>query len=271
MLEKPVVEWTVILELERADGMRDAFECVRLAVGVVVARVDAPRLARARVLDVQDAVEHGIAQVDIAVPHVDLGAQHTGAIWEVTSSHAPEEVEVLGHRAVTERAVAAGLLQRAAGNPHLLGALVVDVGVAGLDQADGPDIELLEIVGGMIKMRAPIEAEPRHVRLDGVDVGLLLLGRVGVIHAQVAAAAELLGDAEVEADRLRMPHVQVAVRLRRKAGDDRVVPAGIQVRLDDIADEVASGRLVCAVAGCHVCHGIKVSSERGVGPRLHRP
>jgi hypothetical protein len=40
----------------------------------------------------------------------------------------------------------------------------------------------------------PVEAEPAHVVLDGElrDVLGVFLGRVGVVEAQVAAAAELL-------------------------------------------------------------------------------
>ena len=121
-------------------------------------------------------------------------------------------------RAVAERAVLAGLGQRAAGDAHLLLRLVVDIGLAGADQVLGPFVELLEIVRGVIEVLAPVEAEPAHVALDGVDVFLLFLGRIGVVEAQVAAPAELLGDAEIEADRLGVADVQIAVRLRRKAG-----------------------------------------------------
>ena len=46
----------------------------------------------------------------------------------------------------------------------------------------------------------------------------LFLARVGVVEAQVAQAAELLGDAEVQADRLGVADVQIAVRLGREAG-----------------------------------------------------
>ena len=123
--------------------------------------------------------------------------------------------------------------------PHLLRRLVVDVGLAGLDQVFGPVIEPIEIVRRMKEVLAPVEAEPAHVALDGVDIFLLLLGRIGVVEAQVAAPAELLGDAEVEADRLGMADMQVAVRLRRKAGDHRGVPLGVEIGLDDVADEIA--------------------------------
>ena len=186
-----------------------------------------------------DAVEHRIAQIDVAGRHVDLGAQHARAVWKLAGLHAAEQVEILVHGAVAERAVLAGLGQRAAVDPHLLRRLVVDIGLAGLDQHLGPFVELLEIIRGMKQVLAPVEAEPAHVVLDGVDILLLLLGRIGVVEPQVAAAAELLGDAEVEADRLGMADVQVAVRLRRKAGHHRRVPLGVEVGLDDVANEIA--------------------------------
>ena len=66
VVEEPVVERPVVLELERADRVGDALDGVRLAVGEIVARIDAPGVAGARMLGVQDAVEHRVAQVDVA-------------------------------------------------------------------------------------------------------------------------------------------------------------------------------------------------------------
>jgi hypothetical protein len=60
---------------------------------------------------------------------------------------------------------------------------------------------------------APVIAQPADVFLDGVDIFLLFLDRIGVVEAQVAAAAEFLGDAEVQPDRLGVADMQVAVRL----------------------------------------------------------
>ncbi len=118
--------------------------------------------------------------------------------------------------------------------------LVVHIGLAGSDEVLGPGVELLEVVRGVVKVLAPVEAEPVHVALDGVDELLLLLGRIGVVEAQVAVAAELLGDAEIQADRLGVADVQIAVRLRRKPGDDLGVASAREVGLDDVADEVAT-------------------------------
>src|SRR5262249_42802827 len=90
----------------------------------------------------------------------------------------------------------------------------------------------------VIEMGSPVEAEPAHIALDGVDVFLLLLRRIGVVEAQVAAAAELLCDAEIEADRLGVADMQIAVGLRRKAGHHRGVALRGEIRLDDVADEI---------------------------------
>ena len=87
-------------------------------------------------------------------------------------------------------------------------------------------------------MLAPIEAKPAHVVLDGVDIFLILPGRIGVVVAQIALAAEFLRDAKIQADRLGVTDVQIAVRLRREAGNDFFMPAGGQVGANDFADEI---------------------------------
>jgi hypothetical protein len=120
----------------------------------------------------------------------------------------------------------------------------------GADQVLGPGIELLEIVRRVIEVLAPVEAEPAHVGLDGVDILLLLLGRVGVVEAQMAAPAELLGNAEVQADRLGMADVEIAVRLRWKARHHRRMPLGVEIGLDDVANEIAP-HLCCNRFCCH--------------------
>ena len=102
-----------------------------------------------------------------------------------------------------------------------------------------PLVELAEVVGGVAEA-LPLEAEPAHVRLDGVDVLLLFLFGIGVVEAQVGLAAELVGESEVEADGLGVADVEVAVGLGRKARlDDGVaVLFGAHVLGDLIAEKV---------------------------------
>src|SRR5437867_5505728 len=241
-VEVPVVERPVVLVLERADRVRDALDGVGLAVRPVVHRVDAPRVAGALVRRLADPVHDGIAQVDVAARHVDLRAQRLAAIGKLAGAHAAEQLEVLLDRAIAMGRRAACLGQRPARLAHLLHGLIVEIRLPRFDELLRPLIELLEVVAGVMQVLAPVEAEPAHVVHDGVDVLLALLGRVGVVEAQVAAAAVVSRQPEVDADGLGVADVKVAVWLGREARDDLAAEAaGAEVLLDDLADEVGPG------------------------------
>src|SRR5262249_29989733 len=63
--------------------------------------------------------------------------------------------------------------------------------------------------------------------------------RIRIVEAEVGLAAEFFRQAEVEADGFRVPDVEIAVRLRRKARvHTALILAGLQVVEDDIADEI---------------------------------
>ncbi|MNJ51340.1 hypothetical protein D3C77_466410 [compost metagenome] len=87
----------------------------------------------------------------------------------------------------------------------------------------------------------PIEAKPFHVFLDRVDVLYVLLEGVRIVKAQMRAAAEFIGDREVNPDRLGMPDMQVTVRLRRKARDDLFHFTVLQILGNNIFDKVWRG------------------------------
>ena len=240
-LDQPVVKRAVVLELERAERVRHALDRVRLAVGEVVGGIDAPVLPGARMSGVEDAVEHRVAHVDVGRRHVDLRPEHPRTFGELARPHAPEEVEALRSRAGPAGAVAPRLGERAAVGADFVRREVVHVGVAGLNQVLGPLVETLEVVGGEVKVFAPVEAEPAHVFLDRLDELVLLLGRIGVVEAHVAAPAELLRHAEVETDRLGVPDVQIAVGLGREACDHLVMPPGRKVGADYRPNEIVAG------------------------------
>ena len=130
VLDEPVVERPVDLELERADRVGDALDGVRLAVREVVRRVDAPGVAGAWMLGVHDPVQDRVAQVDVRGGHVDPGAQDTRAVGELAVAHPLEQVEVLVGRSIAPRAVPTRLGERAAVLADLVGRQVVDVRVA---------------------------------------------------------------------------------------------------------------------------------------------
>ena len=237
LLDEPVVERTVDIELQRADTMGDMLNAVTLAVGVVVHRVDAPLVARAVVVGMEYAVHDGIAEHHVGVRHVDLGAQHLAAVGELAGAHAAEQVEVLLDAAVAVGAVLAGRRHRAAPLTYLVEGLVVDVSQAFLYQKFGPLVELFEIVGGIVLL-GPVEAQPVDVLLDGVDILGVLLDGVGVVEAQVGLAAVLLRQSEINAYRLGVADVQVAVGFRRETGLDGGVLALVQALFDNLFKKI---------------------------------
>jgi hypothetical protein len=213
-------------------------ECVIALDGVgepvrpVVHGVDAPAVLGAVVGRAADPVHDGIAHVHVGRGHVDLRAQGPGAVLELARAHAAEEVEVLLHRAVPVGARPAGLGEGAAVLAHLVGREIVHVGLALADQVLRPPVQLLEIVGGVVEVLAPVEAQPVHVGHDRLDVLHALLGGIGVVEAQMAGAAEIASEAEVEADALGVADVEVAVGL----GGKRVItrPPKRPVRLSSV-------------------------------------
>src|SRR5262249_23312733 len=128
--------------------------------------------------------------------------------------------------------------QRAAIRADLLGGQAVNVRLAVADQQLGELVEALEVVGGVEEVGSPVEPEPADVLLDRVDVLDVLLERVRVVEAKGADAAELLRDAEVQADGLGVSDVEVAVRLGWEPGDDAPVLPGVEIVRDDVTDEI---------------------------------
>ena len=210
-----------------------------IGMRVVVHRVHAPGVARAVMAGVPDAVQRGVAHVDVGRRHVDLRAQHARAVGELAGAHAAEQIQALLDRPVAIGAVGARLGERPAMGADLVGGEVVDVRLVHRDQPLGVLVHLLEVVGRVEHLAVPAEPQPGDVLLDRLDVLDVFLRGVRVVHPEVAPAAELAGDAEVQADRLGVADVQVAVGLRGKPRvDTAAVPAGLAVGDDDLADEV---------------------------------
>ena len=77
-----------------------------------------------------------------------------------------------------------------------------------------------------------------HIGHDRIDILRFFFRRVGVVHANVADAAEFVGDAEVQANRFGVADVEIAVRLWRKTCLNFRPSAAANVLRHDIADEV---------------------------------
>ncbi len=268
-LEQPVVERALVFELQRAERVRDVLQRVLDGMRVGVHRVHAPLVAGAMVRCLPDTVDGRVAQVEIGRRHVYLGAQHVLALLEAPVAHPAEQLQVLLDAAVPVGAVPARLGVRAAQRAHLLGVEAVHVGVAVLDQALRRVVHEVEVVAGVVQVRAPVKAQPFDRGDYRVDVFQLFLLRVGVVEAQVARAAVVEREPEVEADGLGVPDVEIAVRLRGKTrADPRRIRRGAfmrsrrarlaapraggvlsarQIGVDRGADEVRCGRRLRSV------------------------
>ena len=107
----------------------------------------------------------------------------------------------------------------------------------------------------------PRKTEPMHGINDRIDVFLFFLLRIGIVEAQVTTATIITGQTKVQADRLGVTKMQIAVRLRRKAGPNprrvqrtsqllpgqprRPRPTALrmlgsrQIGIDDVTDKIA--------------------------------
>ena len=106
IFDDPIVERSMVLEFERADRMRDRFQRVGDAMRVIVEGVDAPFVPRTMMRCVPDAVDPGIAHVEVRARHVDLEPQDVRAIREFARPHAAEQIEIFGDGTVAIRATA---------------------------------------------------------------------------------------------------------------------------------------------------------------------
>ena len=245
LVEEPVVEGAVVLELDRATGMCDALNGVLEAVCPVVRGIDAPLVAGAVVPGVQDPIHDRVAHVQVGRGHVYLRPERAGAVREFSGSHPLEQVQALLDGPAPVRAVPAGLSQGAAVLSDLLRTQVANVGIPLFEEFECVLIHLLEVVGRKIEPVAPVHAHPAQILDERVHVFLFLCQRVRVVEPQVEQAAELLRNAVVEIGGSCVAEVRVRVRLRRESSMN---PAVVLVRSyvvgHNLADEIRGrGRL----------------------------
>ena len=82
-------------------------------------------------------------------------------------------------------------------------------------------------------------AQPLNILLDRFHIFVVFLLRVGIVHAEVADAAELLRHSEVQGDGFGVSDVQVAVGFRRETRlKATAVLAGSEIIFHDLLDKV---------------------------------
>ena len=101
----------MVFEFQRAHRMRHLFDRIRLAMGVIIHRIDAPRIPGTVVCHVQNSIHYRVSHVQIRRRHVDFCAECSRTIGEFPFFHALEQVEILLNGAVSVGAVFARLSQ----------------------------------------------------------------------------------------------------------------------------------------------------------------
>ena len=114
VIQHPIVQAAVILELESTQRVGDPFQRIADAVGKVVHRVDAPLASGLVMVGKLNAVQHRIAHHDKRRGHVDFRAQAGFTFGKSTAAHFFKQRQVLFHAAIAVRAIFTRLFQRAA-------------------------------------------------------------------------------------------------------------------------------------------------------------
>ncbi len=155
----PVIQRPVRFKFQGAERVRDALQCVLNRVCEIVHRIDAPLVALSVMVHVADAVNDGVAHVEVAGGQVDLRAQRAASLGELAVFHALEQVEVFLDGAVAVRAYG-GLADIAAELAELFRRQVADVGKALFDEFHGKFVVLFKIIRAVEEPVAPVKAQP---------------------------------------------------------------------------------------------------------------
>ena len=212
-----------------------------------------------------DAINGRIPHVEVRARHVDFRTQHFLAILELARTHPSEEVHVFFNGPIPIRTVFPRLRQVSAILAHLFRRQVIHIGQPLLNELHGVAVERFKVVAGKEQVLSPIEPEPANVFLNGFNVLGFLLRWIRIIEAQVTARlwGIFLRETKVQADRLGMTDVKVAIRLGWKPGDDpAVVATGRHIGSDHFADEIDVGRLGCVGHGRGNSGGSRPPSRR---------
>ena len=157
VVQHPVVQTTVVLELQGTQRVGNAFQRIADAVGEVVHRVDAPLVAGLMMLSELNAVQHRIAHHDERRRHIDLRAQAGLALFEAAAAHFFEQRQVFFHAAVAIRAVLTRRFQGAAIFTNFIRREFINIGQAFVDQLNRILMQLIKVVRRVANVPGPVE------------------------------------------------------------------------------------------------------------------
>ena len=235
--------------------MRNALDGVLNRVGKVIHREDAPLGALTVVLDIADTVEHGVAHIEVAAGKINLCAQRVAPLFKFAVPHALKQVKALFNGSVAPRADG-GTVGVTAVLAELLRRKLADIGKTLLYKLDSVAVGLLKIIRTVEKPVAPVKAQPMDVLLYRVDKFGVLLGGIGIVHAEVAYTAEALGSTEVNGQSLAVAYMQITVGLGRETRVDlhpvTAVPLG-KILLYKCVDKVSGSFFHVLISPMLIC------------------
>ena len=209
----------MVLKLQRAKTVSDTLQSILNGMGKIIHGVDAPLVTLTVMVHMADTVDHRVTHIEVAGGKVDLCTQGILVILKLTGTHTAEQVQAFLHGTVPVRGLGRGG-QIAPVFLELLRGQLANIGKSLLDQLLSQRIGLFKVIRSVEEPVTPIKAQPADILLDGIYVFRVFFGGVGVVHTQIAHAAEFFRGAEVDDQCLAVTDVQVTVGFRGKPGMD---------------------------------------------------
>ena len=239
VLHNPIVEGTVILKLQRAERIGDAFQRVLNRMRKVIHRINAPLVALTVMMRTNDTVDGRVTHIDVGRCHIDLSTQGLRAIGELAVLHTLEQVKVFFNGAISPRRFLTGLSQSATIFGHLFLSQVADERLAVFDQLNRQLIGLFKVIGTVVNAAGGNCTQPVQILIDRVNVLGVFLGGVSIVIAKIEQTAVLLCGAVIDIDCLGRADVQVAVRLGRETGVNGIVHACSEIFINNLVYKIA--------------------------------
>ena len=219
--------------------MSYALDRIFLTMGKIIGRINIPGIASAVMSHLFDSVHHRVAHIYIRRSHINLSAQSHGSLVDSPQLHLLKQRQALFSRSFAIGAVFAHLGKSAAELTHLFGVKLTDISFAFANQILRPAIQLTKIIRGKLGLTRPIKTKPFNVFDNCLNIFVIFFFRVGIIKAQIAGSAKLLGKAEIQADRFGMAYMQIAIWLWWKSGNYRFNTASLKVGINYLLNKIA--------------------------------
>ena len=197
--------------------MGNTLQSILNRVGKVVHGEDTPLGALTVMLDVPNAVEHRVPHVEVAALQINFGPEGVLALGELPILHAFKQVQRFLDGPVPPGGASGGIYVSAV-LLELFRSEFTHIGQTLFNKSHGQLIGLVEVVGAIKEPIAPVKTKPMNILLDCIHKLSVLFSRIGVVHAQVADAAEFFRRTKVNNQRLAVSNVEITVGLRWETG-----------------------------------------------------